>query len=106
VNFVKVPGPSDRNGYLAVTKSQGKLEVRRLRIRLRFFASFRDRIGDSEIWIEVDEGTDLDGFSSIVRQRYSFLVEGLVAINGRYMDPDTMLKDGDEVAFFPPVSGG
>jgi molybdopterin synthase sulfur carrier subunit len=30
----------------------------------------------------------------------------LVAINQEYVKPDTMVKSGDEVAFFPPVTGG
>lgn len=29
-----------------------------------------------------------------------------VAINGDYAADNTVLQDGDEVAFFPPVSGG
>jgi molybdopterin synthase sulfur carrier subunit len=30
----------------------------------------------------------------------------LVAVNMEYTDPSHTLKDGDEVAFFPPVTGG
>ena len=30
----------------------------------------------------------------------------LVAVDGEYVEPDTLLREGDVVALFPPVSGG
>jgi molybdopterin converting factor small subunit len=30
----------------------------------------------------------------------------IIAVNGAYVDPNTLLEDGDVVALFPPVSGG
>ena len=33
-------------------------------------------------------------------------VQVRIAVNERYVEPDHELADGDEVAFFPPVSGG
>ncbi len=30
----------------------------------------------------------------------------LVAVNMEYAEPDSVVRDGDEVAFFPPVTGG
>ncbi|MGD8592332.1 MAG: MoaD/ThiS family protein, partial [Gammaproteobacteria bacterium] len=30
----------------------------------------------------------------------------LIAVNMEYVTQDHLIKDGDEVAFFPPVSGG
>jgi molybdopterin synthase sulfur carrier subunit len=33
-------------------------------------------------------------------------VQVRIAVNERYVDAGHALSDGDEVAFFPPVSGG
>ncbi len=30
----------------------------------------------------------------------------LMAVNMEYAEPDSVVQDGDEVAFFPPVTGG
>ena len=77
-----------------------------MRIRVRFFASFRDQVGDSEIWMDLDEGASLHALASSVSEMYPGLENGLAAVNGRYLDPGTALAEDDEVAFFPPVSGG
>jgi len=77
-----------------------------MRVRLRFFASFRDQMGSPERWVDLEEGTNLRDLTSSMGQHHPFLVSGLVAINGRYLDAGTIIRDGDEVAFFPPVSGG
>jgi molybdopterin converting factor small subunit len=35
-----------------------------------------------------------------------YRASALVAVNSDFAGPDTPVRDGDEVAFFPPVSGG
>jgi len=45
----------------------------------------------------------------IWKKEYKFLKNNghlLVALNGKYVDSSVLLKEGDEVALFPPVSGG
>lgn len=78
-----------------------------------FFASCREMAGTKEMCLE------LPGDSSSVsklRQRIPEKLPGLkpvaatvtLALNQEYLDPETdaPLKDGDEVAFIPPISGG
>jgi len=48
----------------------------------------------SELWVKV-AGT-----------QKSLPDNALTAINMEYVKPDATVKDGDEVAFFPPVTGG
>lgn len=74
-------------------------------ITVRYFASLRERLGKSE------ESVDLAGISR-VQDIWDRVVGGgapprtLVAVNQEYADFNSAVRDGDEVAFFPPVTGG
>ncbi len=74
-------------------------------IHARFFASLREQTGiDSKI-------VNADGLHSI-RDLWCALTDKpfdettLVAVNKTYARPDHTITDGDEVAFFPPITGG
>jgi len=74
-------------------------------ITVRFFASLRDRIGRESVEIEVN-GLDCvqDVWKALVKQEPDARV--LAAINARHAALDAKIQDGDEIAFFPPVTGG
>jgi molybdopterin synthase sulfur carrier subunit len=74
-------------------------------IDVRFFASLREQTG-------IDSKTvDADGLITI-RDLWCALTNEpldettLIALNKIYAGPDHVIKDGDEVAFFPPITGG
>lgn len=74
-------------------------------ITVRYFASLREAVGKSE------EVIDSKGFSNVADlwQRVRAAAPAgrvLVAVNQEYADFDRTVRDGDEVAFFPPVTGG
>jgi molybdopterin synthase catalytic subunit len=79
-------------------------------IHLRFFAGQRDIVGQAELSLSVAPGTTVgDVWEQLVRD-YPRL-EGyrgslLYAVNHEFSDLATVLHDGDEVAYIPPVSGG
>ena len=79
-------------------------------IRLLLFASCRDAVGAKELDLEVEEGTSTGALREELARRYPRLgpLKGklLVAVNAEYVDDQTVLKAGDEVALIPPVSGG
>lgn len=78
-----------------------------MKIKVIFFASFRERVGKSEIWLDLEEGAGLENLTRSIGSRHPDIGgNALVAVNGRYVEGNTPLSDGDEVAFFPPVSGG
>jgi molybdopterin synthase sulfur carrier subunit len=79
-----------------------------MRVRLRFFASFRMLTGVAETELEVPEGTRTGDLLILVREKYEGFDEKTVlyAVNGEYVGEDVGLEEGDAVAFFPPVSGG
>jgi len=79
-----------------------------MRVRLKLFAYLRETLGFKEEDIEVDEGTKVgelwDRLKDKIPGNRSFSV--LFAVNGEYVERERELKEGDEVAFIPPVSGG
>ena len=74
-------------------------------IQIKFFASLRETLGMDESQIEAREGVTIRQiWDQVTSQDYP--VNTLCAINMDYAKPDDVVSDGDEVAFFPPVTGG
>ena len=80
-----------------------------MKIKVRYFASIRDRIGLDQEEVETPSGTTLGALYEELKGTHEVLGEWnrvLLAVNGEYMEPDQSLSEGDVVAVFPPVSGG
>ena len=81
-----------------------------MNVRLLYFAVLRDITGKSEAELSVKEGTRADEVWQSLRRQYAQLAEyskpPMIAVNEAYARPDTILRDGDELAFIPPVAGG
>ena len=75
-------------------------------INVQFFASLREQIGQSQVTLPWE--TSLDALT--VWKQATGNVEmpdnTLCAINMEYVKASAQVQDGDEVAFFPPVTGG
>jgi molybdopterin synthase sulfur carrier subunit len=74
-------------------------------IIVRYFASLRERMGRNEDQLEVAGLSCVADVWSRVSNE-AFPVNTLVAINQEYATPRSPVQAGDEVAFFPPVTGG
>jgi molybdopterin synthase sulfur carrier subunit len=82
-------------------------------IQLRYFASLRETLGTGAEQIELPGNiNDLSGLTDWLRTRGEPWQEALadnrihVAINQEIVNHDSPVADGDEVAWFPPVTGG
>ncbi|GAB3276883.1 MoaD/ThiS family protein [Parahaliea aestuarii] len=81
-------------------------------INVVFFARVREALGTDGLQMAAPEAPDLDTLLSTLRQRgepwASVLAEAnlLHAVNHEVVHGNTVLNDGDEVAFYPPVTGG
>lgn len=75
-------------------------------IQVKYFASLRDRLGRGEDQLVVDETVTV---AEVWRQLWPdtpLPANALVAVNREYAAPEQSVRNGDEVAFFPPVTGG
>jgi molybdopterin synthase catalytic subunit len=74
-------------------------------ISLRTFARYRERLGFDRLELELPDPPTLAAL--LAHPRLAGLpADALLAVNQAFAGPDTPLKDGDEVALMPPVSGG
>ena len=77
-----------------------------MEILVKYFASVRERFGRSEDCTEVDNEITVGEIWQRISDGELLPVNILVAINMEYAEPFEQVKDGDEVAFFLPVTGG
>lgn len=79
-------------------------------VKVRLFATLKQQAGWTENRIDTAEGTTLGELMALLMRMYPDLkLTGravYAAVNQNYAKPDHVLGDGDEVAIFPPVSGG
>ncbi len=79
-------------------------------IHTLFFASYKESVGTREMDVTLSVGTTVSGLISELHSRgteFAFLNGSVVAaVNKVYVGMGTVLADGDEVAFIPPVAGG
>jgi sulfur-carrier protein len=81
-------------------------------IKLRFFASLREKLGEGEALV-LPEGSTVGGAREALRSRGGVHAEALApgravrsALNQKMCAESAVLAEGDELAFFPPVTGG
>jgi molybdopterin synthase catalytic subunit len=81
-----------------------------VRVRVRFFARYREAAGRERIEIDLPEGGTVESAWSAVAERHpelaAFRPFTLFAVGHDYVQPDHELAAGDELCLFPPVSGG
>jgi sulfur-carrier protein len=82
-----------------------------MRVKVRLFAQLRDLAGQGDLECLVDAAPAQveDVWRALVRDHPalgSFTRAMSTAVNLEYARLDTPVRDGDEVAFLPPVSGG
>lgn len=75
-------------------------------VNVRFFASLRERLGRAEEMVDFQPGDTVARIWARVAGDLPLPPHILLAVNHRYASADSAVADGDEVAFFPPVTGG
>jgi MoaE-MoaD fusion protein len=79
-------------------------------VRVLFFGAARDVVGKEEINLSIESGSDAaHTFEQLLTAHPALSRFGkslLLAVNQEYAEPNREVHEGDELAVFPPVSGG
>lgn len=79
-----------------------------IRVRVRCFASVRECLGQDVFDVDLAIGTSVAQLLALLARQAPALerLPLAFAVNRDYARSETVLRDGDEVAFIPPISGG
>lgn len=77
-------------------------------ITVKFFALLREQAGCREATLETAAISPAALYEELMHSRGLTVPAAILsfAVNERYVPADTLLRDGDRVAFIPPVAGG
>lgn len=92
-------------------KPMSNNQTNQIKVRLLFFGAARDVVGEEEINFLLNAPAKVSSAFSEIMEAYPALYEKfgrslLFAVNQAYKPAETEIKEGDELAIFPPVSGG
>jgi sulfur-carrier protein len=74
-------------------------------ITIKYFAGLSERLGRREDQVVMGSGRTVKEVWHAVNAE-ALPTNILIAVNMEYAHPETQVQDGDEVAFFPPITGG
>ena len=75
-------------------------------IKVRYFASLKESLGRDSDSLEFEEVISVAEVWAMVVPEQKMPENTLAAVNMEYVALEHQVLDGDEVAFFPPVTGG
>ena len=81
-----------------------------MQIEVRLFATYREIVGEGQLAWTLRDGTTVGQLVEAVLTKYPRLLghrsSMLLVVNHEVVRSDAVLREGDEVALLPPVSGG
>ncbi len=80
-----------------------------MQLNILLFGIARDIVGDSKLSLELQGNVNVEMLLEELNRQYSDFSELkslMVAVNNEYAQGSLELKESDEIALIPPVSGG
>lgn len=81
-----------------------------MRVKVLYFAGLRALAGVREEMVELPEAATVEQVREVLARRRpeleAALESAVTAVNREFASPGDAVREGDEIAFFPPVSGG
>src|SRR5690242_5914046 len=88
----------------------GDCTSERMDVKVLLFASLRELAGVRELVVHLEEAATTSDLKLAVAAQLPVLANGMqnitLAVNKAYVLEAVQLKNGDEVALLPPISGG
>ena len=81
-------------------------------VTIKLFAVYREKAKTDRIELDIKTDTAIKDLLEILKEKTPSIKDllvrgrGMIAVNQEIARLDTVVKDGDEVAIIPPVSGG
>jgi molybdopterin converting factor subunit 1 len=78
-----------------------------MQVSVKYFASLRELMGEASSVIDIEESVSVKELWQMILENKDIQFDNvMMAVNMEYVKSEHQLKAGDEVAFFPPVTGG
>ena len=81
-----------------------------IQVRVKLFAIYQDTVGQEELMLDLPDGSAVEVVRDRLIQDYPVLQQWRditrFGRNLEFVEPGTVLHNGDEVVLIPPVSGG
>lgn len=81
-----------------------------MKVTIKLFARFKEIAGSGKLIEEMAEETTVAQLLEILKEKFKGMPlvaeRTILSVNQEFATPEMVLHDGDEVAIFPPVSGG
>ncbi|OYD06843.1 molybdopterin converting factor subunit 1 [Paludifilum halophilum] len=81
-----------------------------MQIRILFFAGVADTVGRRSARVELPDGAVVGQLMERLQERYphasDIIRHSVIAVNQEYAESSQTLRESDEIALIPPVSGG
>ena len=81
-----------------------------MNVQVKLFATLKDRIGSSHVMVDLPDNATvsvlLDRLAAAQPKLAPSIATCVVAVNQEFAFGSTVIRSGDEVALFPPVTGG
>jgi len=76
-------------------------------VNVLFFAELQEESGKEKVTVET-AGITIKELKQNIQSEYNLkgIDQAMIAVNEEYAGDETIVKEGDVVAFIPPVSGG
>jgi len=95
---------------MSTHEEAARLDESGIAVRCYFFARYAEILGCTELQVELSAGATVAGAVGHVRAHVpggqQLPANPLVAKNQQHVQHDSVVEDGDELAFLPPLGGG